>query len=88
MKDEGGRIKQIMKNDGGRMKNKISIQKKTPFIYPNGPLGGLAMAVLLAIGGIFGAFWLGLIFGLMRLSKRIWVKWPAVFFIEVIRGNP
>lgn len=56
--------------------------------YPNGPLGGLAMAVLLAIGGIFGAFWLGLIFGLMRLSKRIWIKWPAVFYIEIIRGTP
>jgi polar amino acid transport system permease protein len=48
----------------------------------------MAMSILLAIGGVFGAFWLGLLFGLMRLSKKKWIKWPAVFYIEIIRGTP
>lgn len=56
--------------------------------FPQGPLGGLALSILLALGGIFGAFWLGLVFGLLRLSKRIWLKWPAVVYIEIIRGTP
>jgi polar amino acid transport system permease protein len=56
--------------------------------YPQGPLGGLAMSILLAIGGIFGAFWLGLVFGLMRLSSRPWLKWIAIVYIEIIRGTP
>lgn len=56
--------------------------------YPEGPLGGLAMSILLALGGVFGAFWLGLLFGLMRLSKKKWIKWPAVVYIEIIRGTP
>ena len=38
--------------------------------------------------GIFGAFWIGLAAGLMRLSKRWWVKYPAVLYIEIIRGVP
>ena len=56
--------------------------------YPQGPLGGLAMTVILAVGGIFGAFWLGLGCGLMRISKRRRLRWPAMFFIEIIRGTP
>lgn len=56
--------------------------------YPNGPLGGLAMSILLALGGIFGAFWLGLAFGLMRLSRKFWVRLPAIIYVEVIRGTP
>ena len=56
--------------------------------WPDGPLGGLAMSILLSMGGIFGAFWLGLAAGLMRLSKRWWVAWPAVVYIEVVRGIP
>ena len=56
--------------------------------YPEGPLGGLAVSILLAIGGIFGAFWLGLLAGLMRLSSKPWLKLPSVVYIEVIRGVP
>ncbi len=48
----------------------------------------MAMSILLALGGIFGAFWVGLVFGLMRLSKKKWIKWPAVVYIEIIRGTP
>jgi len=56
--------------------------------YPDGPLGGLAMSILLALGGIFGAFWVGLLFGLMRMSKRWWLRWPAMVYIEIVRGTP
>ncbi|MFO7717237.1 MAG: amino acid ABC transporter permease [Thermodesulfobacteriota bacterium] len=56
--------------------------------YPNGPLGGLAMSILLALGGIFGAFWVGLIFGLMRLSRKAIIRWPSVIYIEIVRGTP
>ena len=56
--------------------------------YPEGPLGGLALSILLSIGGIFGAFWIGLAAGLMRLSKRWYIKYPSVVYIEIIRGVP
>lgn len=56
--------------------------------FPRGPLGGLAMSILMAMGGIFGAFWLGLGVGLCRLSKRVWLRAPAMVYIEIIRGTP
>ncbi|MBI9080211.1 MAG: amino acid ABC transporter permease [Pseudodesulfovibrio sp.] len=56
-----------------------------PYIHN---IGGLAAAIILAIAGIFGAFWIGLAAGLMRLSKKWWIKYPAVFYIEMIRGMP
>ena len=56
--------------------------------YPRGPLGGLAVTVLLALGGIFGAFWLGLGIGLLRIAKSRWLRWPAVVFVEILRGTP
>ncbi|MFV0421880.1 amino acid ABC transporter permease [Oleidesulfovibrio sp.] len=56
--------------------------------YPEGPLGGIALSILLSLGGIFGAFWLGLVFGLMRLSKSWFVRLPAIIYIEIIRGTP
>ena len=56
--------------------------------FPTGPLGGLAMSIIMALGGIFGAFWLGLAVGLARLSKRAWLRIPATVYIEVIRGTP
>ncbi|SDK74909.1 amino acid ABC transporter membrane protein 2, PAAT family (TC 3.A.1.3.-) [Maridesulfovibrio ferrireducens] len=56
--------------------------------FPNGPLGGLAVSILLAVLGIFGAFWIGLAAGLMRLSRNKLVKITSVIYIEVIRGVP
>jgi len=56
--------------------------------WPNGPLGGVAMSTLLAVGGIFGAFWIGMVFGLMRLSKHWLPRTLALIYIEVIRGVP
>ncbi|MCA1944895.1 MAG: amino acid ABC transporter permease [Desulfovibrio sp.] len=56
--------------------------------WPNGELGGLAMTILLALGGIFGAFWLGLLVGLFRMSRSGLLRWPAFAYIEIIRGTP
>lgn len=56
--------------------------------YPNGPLGGLALTIVMALISICCAFVLGLIFGLMRYSARWWLKYPAMIYIEVIRGVP
>ncbi|WP_319466237.1 amino acid ABC transporter permease [uncultured Pseudodesulfovibrio sp.] len=56
-----------------------------PFIHD---VSGLLAAIILAVVGIFGAFWIGLAAGLMRLSKRWYIKLPAVVYIEMIRGMP
>jgi polar amino acid transport system permease protein len=56
--------------------------------FPKGPLGGLAVTILLALGGIFGAFWLGLGVGMLRISKKRFLRWPAMVYIEIIRGTP
>ena len=56
--------------------------------YPDGPLGGLAASILLAVLGIFGAFWIGLAAGLMRLSRNKLIKILSIIYIEVIRGIP
>ncbi len=56
--------------------------------YPKGPLGGLAMTAILALAGIFGAFWLGLSIGLARIARDRRLRWPAMAYIEVIRGTP
>ncbi len=56
--------------------------------YPNGPVGGLALSIFLALAGILGAFWIGLLVGLMRMSKNKFLKYTALFYIELIRGTP
>lgn len=56
--------------------------------WPNGPIGGLALTIYLAVIGIFFAFWLGLIVGLMRLSSKWILRYSAMVYIEVMRGIP
>ncbi|MEF2144335.1 MAG: amino acid ABC transporter permease [Desulfovibrionaceae bacterium] len=51
-------------------------------------IGGLAASIVLAVLGIFGAFWLGLGAGLMRISRNNWLKIPALVYVEAIRGTP
>jgi len=64
---------------------KTSIDGVFPFIHnPE----GLFASIIMAIVGIFGAFWIGLTAGLMRLSKNMWYKIPAVIYVEMIRGMP
>ena len=56
--------------------------------YPNGPLGGLALTVLLAAMGLILSLPLGLVFGLMRVSPYKWVRLPITAFVYVVRGTP
>lgn len=51
-------------------------------------VGGLSMAVLMAVIAITCSFPLGLFSGLGRTSKNLLWKVPSVVYIEVIRGNP
>lgn len=56
--------------------------------YPNGPLGGLALTVVLATLGLILSLPLGLVFGLMRVSPYKWVRMPITAFVYVVRGTP
>ena len=56
--------------------------------YPNGPLGGLALTLILATLGLLLSLPLGLVFGLMRVSPWAWVRVPVTTFIYLVRGMP
>jgi polar amino acid transport system permease protein len=56
--------------------------------YPEGPLGGLALTLLLASSGLLLALPLGLVLGLGRVSPFAWVRWPVTALVYVVRGTP
>jgi polar amino acid transport system permease protein len=56
--------------------------------YPRGDIGGLALNMILASLSIGISFFFGVILGYSRLSCRMYVKLPAMAFIEVIRSTP
>lgn len=56
--------------------------------YPNGPLGGLALTVLLASLALVLALPLGMLLGLARLSPWAWLRWPVTGLVSVVRGVP
>jgi len=56
--------------------------------YPNGPLGGLVLTVLLASCALVLALPLGIVFGLARLSPWRWLRWPVTGLVYVVRGVP
>lgn len=56
--------------------------------YPNGPLGGLALTVLLASLALVLALPLGVLLGLARLSPWAWLRWPVTGLVSVVRGVP
>ncbi len=56
--------------------------------YPKGPLGGLALTLILASLGLLLSLPLGLVFGLMRVSPYRWVRLPVTAFIYIVRGTP
>jgi len=56
--------------------------------YPNGPLGGLGLTIYLAVISCLLSVVGGLILGLLSISKNRLVRWPAVVFINAIRGLP
>lgn len=50
--------------------------------------GGLPLTLFISIGGIVGAYPLGILLALGRRSKMIVIKTFCVFYIELIRGVP
>ena len=56
--------------------------------YPQGPLGGLALTLLLASLGLLLALPLGLLLGLGRVSPWAWVRLPITALVYVVRATP
>lgn len=56
--------------------------------YPNGPLGGLALTLILATLGLLLSLPLGLLLGMARISPWRVVRWPVTALVYVVRGTP
>ena len=56
--------------------------------YPDGPLGGLALTVLLATLGLGLSMPLGLLLGIARVSPFRVVRYPVTAIVFVVRGTP
>ena len=56
--------------------------------YPQGPLGGLALTILLAVAGLALAMPVGLLLGLARISPWRSLRWPVTAFVFLVRGTP
>ncbi|MDP1680538.1 MAG: amino acid ABC transporter permease [Burkholderiales bacterium] len=55
---------------------------------PRGPLGGLALTLILSVLGLGLAFPLSIVLALCRLSSHAILRWPSTVFVYVIRGIP
>lgn len=56
--------------------------------FPKGPLGGLALTLLLAIVGLICAFPLAVLIGIARTSPLRAVAWPAAALVHGVRSVP
>src|SRR5690606_19464479 len=56
--------------------------------YPSGPLGGLALTVLLASWVLVMAMPLGIVLAFARISPWRAVRWPVSILVFVVRGTP
>ena len=56
--------------------------------YPAGPVGGLAVNLLLTVICLSLGLAAGVVIGLGRLSRRHFLRWPCAVFVEVIRAIP
>ena len=56
--------------------------------YPHGPMGGLALTVILATLGLVLALPLGVLLGLARFSPNRWLRLPVTGWVWVVRGTP
>lgn len=56
--------------------------------YPAGPVGGLAVNILMAVICLSLGLITGVILGLGRLSRRFYLRWPCAVCVEVIRAVP
>jgi len=56
--------------------------------YPRGEIGGLTLNILMAFLAISLSFIFGALLGYSRLSCRPYVKFPCIFYIELVRSTP
>ncbi|APJ05125.1 amino acid ABC transporter permease [Silvanigrella aquatica] len=56
--------------------------------YPNGPLGGLALTLILAFISVLLSIVGGLILGLMCISRNKFISIPVSMFVNLIRAMP
>jgi len=56
--------------------------------YPNGPLGGLSLTILLSGAALLLAMPLGLLLGIARVSPYRAVRWPVAALVQVVRAVP
>ncbi|WP_285409905.1 amino acid ABC transporter permease [Variovorax sp. efr-133-TYG-130] len=56
--------------------------------FPNGPLGGLALTLCLAITGLIASFPLAVLMGIARTSPIAAIRAPATAIVYVVRGLP
>ena len=56
--------------------------------YPEGPLGGLSLTLLLAALGLVLALPVGLLLGLMRVSPWRALRWPVTAWVFLVRATP
>jgi polar amino acid transport system permease protein len=56
--------------------------------FPQGPLGGLALTVLLGLAALLLALPLGVLLALARLSQRRLLRCPVTAVIYIVRGTP
>jgi len=56
--------------------------------YPTGPLGGLAITLMLSILGLALAFPLGVVLAVARVSPIRWLRAPATAIVYVVRAVP
>jgi len=56
--------------------------------YPDGPLGGLALTVLLSFGALLLAMPFGLLLGVARVSSARAVRWPVATLVQLVRAVP
>lgn len=56
--------------------------------YPNGPLGGLAITLILSVVGLALAFPVSLLLAIARVSPIAMLRVPATIVVYVVRGVP
>jgi len=56
--------------------------------FPHGPLGGLGLTLYLAVVSCILSFFGGLILGLLSISNHPLIRYPAMIFINAVRGLP
>lgn len=56
--------------------------------FPEGPLGGLALTLVLGTTALLLSLPVGIVLALARLAPSRWLSWPVTGLIYVVRGTP